>query len=393
LAELLQLNKINADYYHAGLSSEERTTKQDLWVQNNIRVMTCTNAFGLGIDKPDVRTVVHFDTPECIESYYQEAGRAGRDGNKAFAVLIYHSSDLEALEAMTDKRYPPIPTIKKIYQDLANYLQLPVGTGEMQYFDFDLHEFVKNFQLDSYLVSNTLKILEQEGHCVLSENIFLPSRVQFQIDKESLYTFETSYPNLEPIIKTLLRTYQGIYDNSTSIFEKQISRILRTPVDEIKVQLEKLDQFAVIEYLPQKEIPQIFFLLNRAPAAYLHIDQDLYFKRKKQYQFRIDAMINYIQTSDACRSSFISNYFGEKTVSRCGKCDNCLNRKKTSLSSTQFQAILKKIQLQVSKDITVKELLLQFLAIESDDIWMVLKFMESEQMILISEDGTIKKLV
>jgi ATP-dependent DNA helicase RecQ len=393
LAELLQLNKINADYYHAGLSSEERTTKQDLWVQNNIRVMTCTNAFGLGIDKPDVRTVIHFDTPECIESYYQEAGRAGRDGNKAFAVLIYHSSDLEALETMTDKRYPPIPTIKKIYQDLANYLQLPVGTGEMQYFDFDLHEFVKNFHLDSYLVSNTLKILEQEGHCVLSENIFLPSRVQFQIDKESLYTFESSYPNLEPIIKTLLRTYQGIYDNSTSIFEKQISRILRTPVDEIKVQLEKLDQFSIIEYLPQKEIPQIFFLLNRAPAAYLHIDQDLYFKRKKQYQFRIDAMISYIQTSDACRSSFISNYFGEKKVSRCGKCDNCLNRKKTSLSSSQFQAILKKIQLQVSKVITVKELLLQFQTIESDDIWMVLKFMESEQMILISEDGTIKKLI
>jgi ATP-dependent DNA helicase RecQ len=159
------------------------------------------------------------------------------------------------------------------------------------------------------------------------------------------------------------------------------------------VQLEKLDQFSIIEYLPQKEIPQIFFLLNRAPAAYLHIDQDLYFKRKKQYQFRIDAMISYIQTSDACRSSFISNYFGEKKVSRCGKCDNCLNSKKTSLSSSQFQAILKKIQLQVFKVITVKELLLQFQTIESDDIWMVLKFMESEQMILISEDGTIKKLI
>jgi ATP-dependent DNA helicase RecQ len=390
LAELLQLNKINADYYHAGLSSEERTTKQDQWVQNNIRVMTCTNAFGLGIDKPDVRTVVHFDAPECIESYYQEAGRAGRDGNKAFAVLIYHSSDLEALEAMTEKRYPPIPAIKKIYQDLANYLQLPVGTGEMQYFDFDLHEFVKNFQLDPYLVSNTLKILEQEGHCVLSENIFLPSRVQFQIDKESLYTFESSYPNLEPIIKTLLRTYQGIYDNSTSIFEKQISRILRTPVDEIKEQLEKLDQFAVIEYLPQKETPQIFFLLNRAPAEYLHIDQDLYFKRKKQYQFRMDAMTSYIQTSDACRSSFISNYFGEKIVTRCGKCDNCLNRKKTSLSSSQFQSILKKIQLY--KVISVKELLIQLQTIESDDIWMVLKYMESEQMIHISEEGTIKRL-
>jgi ATP-dependent DNA helicase RecQ len=291
---------------------------------------------------------------------------------------------------MTNKRYPPIPTIKKIYQDLANYLQLPVGTGEMQYFDFDLHEFVKNFQLDSYLVSNTLKILEQEGHCVLSENIFLPSRIQFQIDKDELYSFESNYPDLEPIIKTLLRTYQGIYDNSTSIFEKQISRILRMPVDEIILQLEKLNQFGIIEYLPQKEKPQIYFILNRAPAEYLHIDQDHYFKRKKQYQFRLDSMLSYIQTTDACRSSFISNYFGEKTTSNCDKCDNCLKRKKTSLSNSQFQTILKKIKEQVPKGISVKEILEQYQQNEADDIWIVLKHMESEQLILISEDGRIK---
>jgi ATP-dependent DNA helicase RecQ len=393
LAELLLLNNIDADFYHAGLNAEDRTTKQDLWIQNKLRVMACTNAFGLGIDKPDVRTVIHYDAPECLESYYQEAGRAGRDGNKAYAILIYHSSDIESLETMTDKRYPSILSIKKIYQDIANYLQLPVGTGEMQYFDFDLHEFVKNFQLDPYLVNNTLKILEQEGHCVLSENIFLPSRIQFRIDKESLYSFESSYPELEPIIKTLLRTYQGIYDNSTSIFEKQISRILRTPLEEVKLQLEKLNQFGIIEYLPQKEKPQIYFLLNRAPAEYLHIDQDLYFKRKKQYQFRLDAMLSYIQTIDTCRSSFISNYFGEKTTTRCGKCDNCLNRKKTTLSTKQFQSIVQKIQSALYNDISVTEIFNQFQASEKEDIWMVLKFMESEQQIIIAEDGSIKKTV
>lgn len=392
IAELLQLNRINADYYHAGLSSEERTAKQELWVQNKTRVMTCTNAFGLGIDKPDVRTVIHFEAPECLESYYQEAGRAGRDGNKAYAVLMYHSSDIEALERMTNKRYPPIPTIKKIYQDIANYLQLPVGTGEMQYFDFDLHEFVKNFQLDPYLVSNTLKILEQEGHCILSENIFLPSRIQFRIDKESLYNFEESYPELERVIKTLLRTYQGIYDNSTSIFEKQISRILRIPVEEIKIQLDKLHQFGVIEYLPQKEKPQIYFLLNRAPAEYLHIDQDFYFKRKKQYQFRLDAMLNYMQASDDCRSNIISNYFGEKTITRCGKCDNCLNKKKTAINTTQFQSTVKKIESILVTEVPVAEILHQLHPIEKEDIWTVLKFMESEQIISIAEDGTIKRL-
>jgi ATP-dependent DNA helicase RecQ len=218
----------------------------------------------------------------------------------------------------------------------------------------------------------------------------LPSRIQFQIDKDELYSFESNYPDLEPIIKTLLRTYQGIYDNSTSIFEKQISRILRIPVDEIIQQLEKLNQFGIIEYLPQKEKPQIYFILNRAPAEYLHIDQDHYFKRKKQYQFRLDSMLSYIQTTDACRSSFISNYFGEKTISKCDKCDNCLKRKKTSLSNSQFQTILNKIKAQVPKGISVKEILEQYQQNEADDIWIVLKHMESEQLILISEDGHIK---
>lgn len=392
IAELLILHKIDAAFYHAGLSADERTEKQEDWIQNKIRVIVSTNAFGLGIDKPDVRTVIHFDTPECLESYYQEAGRAGRDGKKAYAVLLYHSSDIAALEEMPDKRYPPIPAIKKVYQDLANYLQLPVGAGEMQYFDFDLQEFVKNFQLDSYLVNNTLKILEQEGHCNLSENLFLPARVQFIIDKDSLYAFENSYPNLEPIIKTLLRTYQGIYDNSTAIFEKQLSRILRTPIEEIKEQLAKLQQYGIIEYLPQKEKPQIYFLLNRAPAEYLHIDQDQYHKRKKQYEKRLEAILAYVQTETGCRSNIITNYFGELTAKYCGKCDNCLNRKKQPLSNAVFKIIASQIQQLTKQPISINEILLKCQPNSADDIWQALRFMEAEQQIYIDETGIVKNL-
>ena len=393
LAELLQLNKINADFYHAGLGAEERNEKQDAWINNEIRVMTCTNAFGLGIDKPDVRTVIHFDAPECLESYYQEAGRAGRDGKKAYAVLLYHSSDLEALESMPDKRYPPIPLIKKVYQDLANYLQLPVGSGEMQYFDFDMQEFVKNFQLDTYLVNNTLKILEQEGHCHLSENLFLPARIQFMVDKDSLYAFELSYPDLEPITKTLLRTYQGIYDNRTAIFEKQLSRILRTPIEEVKQQLIKLHQLGIIEYLPQKEKPQIYFLLNRAPAAYLHIDQDLYLKRKKKYQKRLEAFLDFIKNTDTCRSNIITTYFGEVSNKNCGNCDNCLNKKKQSLSSVDFTSIAEKIKLLAVSGIALNQILTQCKPFSEENIWTVLKFMESEQQIRIEENGIVSNLV
>lgn len=389
VAELLSLQNISADYYHAGLSSEERNDKQEAWINNKIRVIACTNAFGLGIDKPDVRSVIHYDAPECLENYYQEAGRAGRDGQKAYAVLLYHPSDLIALEAMPGKRYPPIATIKKIYQDIANFLQLPVGVGEEQYFDFDLSEFVKNFKLDAYLVTNVLKILEQEGHCSLSENIFLPSRIQFTTNKEDLYAFEATYPAFELLLKTLLRTYEGIIDNKVAIFEKQLSRILRIPVDELVQQLKKIQAYGIIEYLPQKETPQIHFLLNRAPAEYLYIDQDKYLERKKQYQIRLDAFLNYVQLKENCRSNAITRYFGEPTAKPCGICDNCLARKKKELSPAEFRAIEKKIFPMLAKGISVTDLIESCHPYPSEKIWVVLKFMESEQSIHIDEKGMV----
>ncbi|MEQ1625163.1 MAG: ATP-dependent DNA helicase RecQ, partial [Sediminibacterium sp.] len=223
IAYLLGLQGIEADFYHAGLDAEERSKKQDDWINNRTRIMACTNAFGLGIDKPDVRTVVHYDAPECLENYYQEAGRAGRDGQKSYAILLYQSEDLIALASMPDKRYPPISSIRKVYQELANYLQLPVGLGEGQYFDFDLANFCTNFQLDSHLVTAVLKILEQEGHCSFSEKIFLPTQVQFTTSNQELREFETHHPALQELIKTLLRTYEGIFSFQTSINENKLS--------------------------------------------------------------------------------------------------------------------------------------------------------------------------
>ena len=392
LAELLCLQNIAADFYHAGLPQEIRNQKQQAWIQNEIRVMVCTNAFGMGIDKPDVRTVIHYDLTDCLESYYQEAGRAGRDGKKSYAVLLYQHEHLAGLQELSDKRFPPIPQIKKIYQALADYLQVPVGIGEGNYYDFDLAGFIANFKLDSLLVINTLKVLEQEGHISFSENIFLPTQVCFNAGKDELYSFEVSNPKWEPLIKCLLRTYEGIIDNRVSIYEKQVARLCRLPVDEVKEGLLQLQAYDIIEYLPQKETPQIHYLLNRAPAKYLLIDQDHYLQRKKQYETGIQKMLDYIQLKNTCRSRFIAAHFGDPDLPDCGICDNCLANKRKHLSEAEFSLLEKEIMGLLHKKLSVDKLFVQYSHISKEKLWTVLEFLQSEQLLLIDEEGIMQKI-
>jgi ATP-dependent DNA helicase RecQ len=391
LAYLLGLQGISADHYHAGLPQEQRNEKQEAWINNKVRVMVCTNAFGMGIDKPDVHSVIHFDIPECLENYYQEAGRAGRDGKKAYAVLVYQKENLDALAMMPDKRFPAIAEIKRIYQSLADYLQIPVGIGEGQYFDFDLLEFVKNFKLDSLLVINTLKVLEQEGHITFSESIFLPAQVNFITSKETLNQFEISHPGTEPLIKCLLRTYEGIIDNRVSIYEKQLARLCRLTIEEVKEQLLQLRSFGIIEYLPQKDTPQVHFLLNRASAQYLQIDQDHYLERKKLFGERVQNMIRYVSITDLCRSRYIANYFGDRDVKDCGSCDNCLAKKRKIVSPEEFRLIETHIIGSITAPISVNELLGQLKKYSKEKIWAVLDFLQAEQSISVDEQGFIQK--
>ncbi len=390
VAQLISLQNISADFYHAGLPQDERNKKQEDWIQNKTRVIVCTNAFGMGIDKPDVRTVIHYDVPDCLENYYQEAGRAGRDGKRAFAVLLYHAIDESELKHLPTIRFPSVDDIRKVYQALADFLQIPIGMGEGNYYDFDVVVFTKNFQLDIFLVLNVLKTLEHEGHITVTENIFIPSKTQFIADKFSIEEFERSFPHLEPVMKCLLRTYGNILDSAISINEKLIAKICRLPYEKVFACLEELKRYNIIKYIPQKETPQIYFNLNRAAASSLHINHAEYFKRKQQFELRVEAMLKYLKEVKKCRSQIISNYFDAGFIKECGVCDNCLAKKNIALTDEEFKQIEQKIiKLIYSESLAVKELLPHFKMIKKDKFWKVLQFLQDENKIVISQMGIV----
>jgi ATP-dependent DNA helicase RecQ len=389
-ANLLRLNNISADYYHAGLLQNQRNQKQEDWIENKTRVIVCTNAFGMGIDKPDVKAVVHLDIPDNLENYYQEAGRAGRDGKRAFAVLLYTQIELNDLRKLPDQKYPAVAEIKKVYDALLNHLQVPVGGGEGIYYDFNLNDFILNFKLDIFLVINAIKALEQEGILAFNEQIFIPAKISFACTREELFAFENSHPNLENVIKYLLRSYEGIFDNEVSINEKLIARLTALPAEELAGQLKELKAFGIINYHPQKETPQIFLLQNRASAAHLTFHHETYLKRKQQYQLRIDAMEKYILLEHNCRSQYIGKYFGDLNMKKCGSCDICLQQKSLHLSTEEFGTICGKILEILNNAIEVNNLLNQLNGIKKDKIWKVLDYLQEEGKVIVNEKGLLQ---
>jgi ATP-dependent DNA helicase RecQ len=325
------------------------------------------------------------------ESYYQEAGRGGRDDKKAYAVMLFHQSELDDLEKQSDLRFPPFEEVKKVYKALVNYLQLPSGSGEGMYFEFDINDFVKKFKLNTYTVIFSLKIMEQEEFISYNEQVFLPSTVVFCCDKDHLQEFEKTYPNLEVVIKGLLRSYEGIFDHPSVIHENQLAVFINKDVMDVKTNLKKLQQYGIIEYHPQKDKPQIQFLRNRINAADFSINQDNLLKRKNAYEKRVKAMIRYVNIH-ACRSKTIGNYFDDLSIKPCGICDNCIKDKVLIISKTEFENIHMNIEELIQKAPVASNLLLKNLgAFKKDKVWKVINYLLSENKLNITEDGLISK--
>jgi ATP-dependent DNA helicase RecQ len=391
ISELLQLQKISSDFYHAGLLQEERNKKQEAWINNKTRVIVCTNAFGMGIDKPDVRTVIHADVPDCLENYYQEAGRAGRDGKTAYGVLLYNERDVHELEGMASLRFPSLDNIRIIYQSVANYLQIPNGSGEGQYYDFDITDFLRKFKQTSHTALYSLKALEQDGWLSFNEQVFLPASVMFTVNKDSLYDFEKNNAHLEPCIKTLLRGYEGIFDQATSISEKVIAGLMRAEVEAIKKQLSELNNAGIIEYRQQKDTPQLFLLRNRIKAEDISINMVAYNKRKEQFQQRMKQMVNFVKEGTECRSRIIGSYFGDEHIKPCGICDNCLKKKAATLTKEEFEALYHRIINMIKYEpLHTKDLLLKLNEIKKEKAWKVLEFLQAENKIEMDKNGWVK---
>ena len=393
VAEWLHHQGIRADYYHAGLTAKQRSDKQDAWIHNRVRVIVATNAFGMGIDKPDVRTVVHMDVPDSLEAYYQEAGRAGRDEKKAYAVLLYSHKDLSDIEQRVIQQYQPIEMLKRVYQALANYTNIAVGGGEFADFDFDLTAFCQAFQLPVTDTHYALKQLQLEGFIELSEAYFSPSKVMIAVDNRALYEFQVMNPHYDQFLKLLLRIYGGeLFTNFVSISESSIAKTTRMPENEVLSFLEQLTQRSILVYEKQKDKPQLTFLTPRFDARNLPINVMELEQRKQRDLAKVRAMVEYVQNPVQCRTRLLQAYFGEEPGDACGICDRCLSQHQRTADTDRIRhQIFQQLDATNGQGLSPR-LLADRLNLNTDQVGDVIRHMLADEQLRIDTAGNLHRM-
>jgi ATP-dependent DNA helicase RecQ len=359
MAQKLVEEGISADFYHAGLSPEMRNIRQDDWQSGRTRIIVATNAFGMGIDKPDVRVVVHIDLPDSVEAYFQEAGRAGRDGEKAYAVLLYNKTDRVKFEQRFRNEFPGIEQIKNVYQSACNFLQVAYGTGKSSAHAFDLVNFSRTYRFYPATVLSAFKFLMKENIAELTEEINNPSRLFFVVNRDDLYKIQINNPDIDSFIKSVLRTYTGLFNSFVHIDEAYLAKMMFKSRDDIYNILVKLNKMKIAEYIPQRKSPMLIFHEERLDSNNIRISSENYSWAKNRFTERMNAMLAYAENGTQCRSVSLLEYFGEKNAPRCTQCDVCRKRNELNLSKYEFDSIVEKIKSVLTQSPATVEQIIQ----------------------------------
>ena len=385
----LNRNHITATFYHAGLNDETKDSRQKAWLKGEFRVMVATNAFGMGIDKPDVRVVIHADVPDSPEAYFQEAGRAGRDGMKAYAVLLFCARDKITLKQRVSDTFPEKSYIRKIYEDINFYYQMAMGDGRGCTFAFNIDEFCRNFKHFPVQTDSALKILTRAGYLEYTDEQDNASRIMFTITKEELYRIREQSEDTEKLIRILLRSYTGLFTDYAYISEDNLSTRSGLSKQQIYETLLSLSRQHILHYIPAKKTPYIIYTRERLDSERVYISKVVYEDRKESYVQRINAMIEYAESENRCRSRMLLRYFGEKNEHNCGQCDVCLQQHQSGLKSGEFEAISQQLQALLKENPLSLQEIKDKMQVPENHLMKVVSYLVSEEIIR-QENGYLK---
>ncbi|PLX06267.1 MAG: RecQ family ATP-dependent DNA helicase [Marinilabiliales bacterium] len=389
-ATMLQKYRFSADYYHAGLDGKLRAEKHAAWQKGKIRIMVCTNAFGMGIDKPDVRLVVHMDLPDSLEAYYQEAGRAGRDGEKAWAFLLTNKSDSIQMKKNMTMSFPELKKVIHVYNYICNYLSIPYGGAKDAEIPFDIFDFAKNFSIDVLTTYNSIKILESTGLINFSEDANTTSRIMFVINREDLYRFQVENQKLDNFVKLILRTYTGVFNDFVNISEDYLAKKANVKPEVIINLLKVLQEYKIIKYIPRIKKPLIHFLTERLEEKGILFDKKDLEQQKERTLERLESMLIYATSTNKCRSQQLLAYFGETDTVRCGNCDVCSRRNTLELSKYEFDIILEEIKNIVNLEPCLLNELIDKIDFDESKIIKVIQWLFENKKIEYDEKQRLK---